>query len=90
VPRQRVSLHDALRAYTINGAYQLRMEHETGSIEEGKRADLVLMAEELRPLMPADLIEILEWFPTGISTMIAEVEWLMESLLRRPRAAPQT
>jgi len=48
------------------------------------------MAEELRPLMPADLIEILEWFPTGISTMIAEVEWLMESLLRRPRAAPQT
>lgn len=35
------------------------------------------MAEKLRPLLPADLREILEWFPTGISTMIVEVEWLM-------------
>ena len=35
------------------------------------------MAEKLRPLLPADLLEILEWFPTGISTMIVEVEWLM-------------
>ena len=35
------------------------------------------MAEKLRPMMPDDLVEILAWFPTGISTMIVEVEWLL-------------
>jgi hypothetical protein len=34
VERQRVSVDDALRAYAINGAYQLRAEDEIGSIEE--------------------------------------------------------
>jgi hypothetical protein len=35
------------------------------------------MAEKLRPMMPDDLVEILAWFPTGISIMIVEVEWLL-------------
>jgi len=47
VPRQRIDLVQALRGYTINGAYQLRMEDEVGSIEVGKRADLVLLARNL-------------------------------------------
>ena len=47
VPRQRIDLHDALRGYTINGAYQLRMEDEIGSIEVGKRADLVVLGANL-------------------------------------------
>jgi len=55
VPRQRVSLHDALRAYTINGAYQLRMEHEIGSIEEGKRADLVVLGTDLFQVAPEEI-----------------------------------
>jgi hypothetical protein len=28
-------------------------------------------------MMPDDLVEILAWFPTGISIMIVEVEWLL-------------
>lgn len=47
VPRQRMDLHDALRAYTINAAYQLRMEGDLGSIEVGKRADLVVLGRDL-------------------------------------------
>ena len=47
VPRQCVDLMSALRAYTINGAYQLRSEHLVGSIEVGKRADLVVLAADL-------------------------------------------
>lgn len=46
-PRQRVSVHDALRAYTINGAYALRLDTQVGSIEVGKRADLVVLGEDL-------------------------------------------
>lgn len=47
IERQRVELDDALRAYTINGAYQLRMEDRVGSIGVGKRADLVALGQDL-------------------------------------------
>jgi predicted amidohydrolase YtcJ len=41
---QRVTLADALRCYTLNGAVALRLEHLTGSLEVGKHADLVVLA----------------------------------------------
>jgi predicted amidohydrolase YtcJ len=47
VKRQRMSLADALKAYTINGAYQLRMEDKIGSIKVGKKADLVFLEKDL-------------------------------------------
>jgi predicted amidohydrolase YtcJ len=55
VPRQRISLHDALRAYTTNAAFQLRMETEVGSIEVGKRADLVVLGSNLFLADPSDI-----------------------------------
>ena len=47
VARQRIGLHDALRSYTTNAAYQLRLEDEVGSICVGKRADLVMLGADL-------------------------------------------
>jgi predicted amidohydrolase YtcJ len=47
VKRQRMSLADALKAYTINGAYQLRMEDKIGTITVGKKADLVFLQKDL-------------------------------------------
>ena len=47
VKRQRMNLEDALKAYTINGAYQLRMEDQIGSITVGKKADLVFLEKDL-------------------------------------------
>lgn len=38
---------DALRAMTVNAAYQLRLEDEVGTIEVDKRADLVALGENL-------------------------------------------
>ena len=38
-----MSAHDVLIAATLNGAALVGMEDETGSIEEGKRADLILL-----------------------------------------------
>lgn len=40
-----MSNHEALKVATINGAHYLGMDHELGSIEEGKLADLVLLDE---------------------------------------------
>ena len=47
VPRQRIGLHDALRGYTSNGAWQLRLDDRTGTLEVGKAADLVVLAADL-------------------------------------------
>jgi len=52
VERQRMSLADALKAYTINGAYQLRMEDQIGSIKVGKKADLVFLEKDLFKIDP--------------------------------------
>ncbi len=38
-----MSNHDALKAATINGAVYLGMDHQLGSIEEGKLADLIVL-----------------------------------------------
>jgi predicted amidohydrolase YtcJ len=55
VPRQRIDLHDALRGYTINGAYQLRLDDIAGSLEAGKHADLTVLAENLFGVAPEEI-----------------------------------
>ena len=42
---ERVSVAEALRCYTINGARALRLEDLTGSLEVGKQADLVALGQ---------------------------------------------
>ena len=55
VARQRIGLHDALRGYTANGAYQLRLEHRTGSLTTGKAADLTVLGADLFRVDPHDI-----------------------------------
>jgi predicted amidohydrolase YtcJ len=44
---ERLELAEALAANTLGAAYQLRMERDIGSIEVGKKADLVVLDENL-------------------------------------------
>jgi predicted amidohydrolase YtcJ len=44
-PSEIITPYQAIQAYTINGAYALFREHEIGSIEIGKLADLVVLSE---------------------------------------------
>ncbi|MDX1499819.1 MAG: amidohydrolase [Woeseiaceae bacterium] len=44
---ERVDLDTMLAAYTINGAWTMGLEAEQGSIEIGKRADLVVLDRDL-------------------------------------------
>lgn len=45
-PEQRISVKDALRAYTINSAYAEFDEKRKGSIEIGKFADFVVLSDD--------------------------------------------
>ncbi|MCS6903729.1 MAG: amidohydrolase family protein, partial [Candidatus Bipolaricaulota bacterium] len=45
-PYQRVSLEEALRAYTLDAAYAGFEERSLGSLEPGKRADFVVLSED--------------------------------------------
>ena len=54
---ERVDLRTMIDAYTINGAYQMGLEHEQGSIEVGKRADLIVLDRNLFELSAAEINE---------------------------------
>ena len=45
--RSLPSLEAAVRAYTLDAAYTLRQEQETGSLEVGKQADLVVLDRDI-------------------------------------------
>jgi predicted amidohydrolase YtcJ len=50
-----LSLLSALRAMTLNGAYSLRLDQDTGSLETGKFADLIVLDRNLLTTPPAEL-----------------------------------
>ena len=58
VARQRITLEQAIRAYTINGAYQARLEDKVGSVEVGKLADLVVLGANIFDVPPEFLHEV--------------------------------
>jgi predicted amidohydrolase YtcJ len=55
MPEECLSLKQSLAAYTLNGARQLGVATETGSLETGKKADFVVVAGDLFA-MPASRI----------------------------------
>ncbi len=55
IPEERIGLHDALAAFTINAAYVNHLEDRTGSIEVGKLADLVVIDRNLFAIEPAEI-----------------------------------
>ncbi len=66
---QRISVMDALKASTINAAYQFHEEKSKGSIEVGKLADLIIIDQNPLSVSPAKLntIKVLATFKEGES-----------------------
>ncbi|MFA6032293.1 MAG: amidohydrolase [Myxococcota bacterium] len=52
------SLAQMLYGYTIAGARQMRLEAKTGSIETGKRADLIVLEKNLFDIPPKNLSQV--------------------------------
>jgi predicted amidohydrolase YtcJ len=55
-PDQRVNPMQALRAVTIDAAWQVFMDEEVGSIEPGKLADLIILSDD--PTQVSDVREL--------------------------------
>ncbi len=55
---QRLSVTEALRAYTLGGAYAGFDEDRLGTVEPGKRADLVLLEDSPWDVDPAEIRDV--------------------------------
>ena len=55
---QCISVHEAIKAYTVAPAWQLFMENKIGSLKVGKFADFVILSENPYNKSPHDLEEI--------------------------------
>ncbi|MCI0487618.1 MAG: amidohydrolase [Blastocatellia bacterium] len=56
-PEERITVEDAIRAYTYNTAYANFEEKIKGSIEVGKLADLVVLSKNLLKIAPKELLD---------------------------------
>ena len=55
IPEQKVTVEEALRAYTINAAYASFEEGIKGSLERGKLADFVVLEKDITSLPPSEI-----------------------------------
>jgi predicted amidohydrolase YtcJ len=55
VPEQRITVAEALRAYTMGSAYASFDENMKGSIEPGKVADIAVLSMDILSIDPADI-----------------------------------
>lgn len=72
-PKQKITVEEAIRVGTINGAYASYEENLKGSIEPGKLADLVVLGRDPFKTDPSELINI------PIERTMAGGKWVYES-----------
>jgi predicted amidohydrolase YtcJ len=57
IPQLRVSVPEAIYAYTLGGAYAMHRDREEGSIEPGKLADLIVVSQNVFAIDPHKISE---------------------------------
>ncbi|HML33103.1 amidohydrolase [Sporomusa sphaeroides] len=55
---ERLPVTEMIKSFTINGAYALFIEQQTGSVEVGKQADLVVLDRDLLSINPVDIDKV--------------------------------
>jgi predicted amidohydrolase YtcJ len=72
-PQQKITLEEAIRVGTINGAYASYEENLKGSIEPGKLADLVVLGRDVFKEDPLNIVSI------PIERTMTGGKWVWES-----------
>jgi predicted amidohydrolase YtcJ len=60
-PDECISVEEALKAITIGAAYQLKLDHEMGTIESGKLADFAILEDDPLEVDPMELKDVGVW-----------------------------
>ena len=55
IPKERISLADAIKGYTQGAAFAGHREKTEGSLEPGKLADLIVLSQDLFKIEPTDI-----------------------------------
>ncbi len=55
IPKERIPLADAIRAYTLGAAFAGHREKTEGSLEPGKLADLIVLSQDLFQIEPTEI-----------------------------------
>src|SRR5438874_6002116 len=58
IPEQKISLEEAIRAYTVGSAYAEIQENEKGTIVPGKLADIVILARDIFQIDPNEIEKV--------------------------------
>ena len=58
IPEQKISVEEAIRAYTMGAAFACFEEKTRGSLEVGKLADFVILEKDLTKIPPEDIREV--------------------------------
>jgi len=57
VPTETVTVAEAVRAYTLGGAWAMHRDEEEGSIEAGKLADLAILSQNIFEIDPHEIAQ---------------------------------
>lgn len=75
-PHQSLSVEEAIRTYTINGAWLDHMEEIKGSIEVGKLADFVVIGKDITLIDPHEIHDL----PIHMTIVGGHVVWTDNAL----------
>ena len=86
LPEQRVTLEQAIHAYTLGAAVAGRRDKEEGSVETGKLADLIIVSQDLFKVDPHELrkTEVLLTMVGG-KVVYESNAWKQRSQVKEPR-----
>lgn len=90
-PNQCISLLDALKTFTINGAYLTYDDDIRGSLEVGKLADLVVIDVDLLNVPHQELLEMGQKVVVtmvGGKIMYQKPEFVLKELPRKEKSNP--
>jgi predicted amidohydrolase YtcJ len=73
-PQERMSVPEALRAFTLDAAYAMHMEDRVGTLEPGMQADFILVDQDIFQMPPERLwqVRVLETWVAGERVYRAE------------------
>jgi predicted amidohydrolase YtcJ len=58
IPQEKISVEEAVRAYTVGSAYAEFQEHEKGTIAPGKLADVAVLSRDIFTIDPVEIEKV--------------------------------